>query len=74
MTPLNCDVPVVFLSSRGLELDTEAMRVELGIRVFLHKPFSPSELMTVLNECLKFRQQDGGIAETQTTGSAHDAT
>ena len=74
MTPLNCDVPVVFLSSRGLEVDTEALRVDLGIRVFLHKPFSPSELITVLNECLKPRQQSGGIAEMQTTGSAQNAT
>ena len=71
MTPLNCDVPVVFLSSRGLEVDTEAMRADLGIRVFLHKPFSPSELIAVLNECLSIRHQSGGQTEIQMAGPLH---
>ncbi len=57
MTPLNCDVPVVFVSSRGLEVDTEQLRIDLGIRAFLFKPFSPSQLIDVVTECLKTNQQ-----------------
>lgn len=56
MTPLNCDVPVIFVSSRGLEVDTEQLRVDLGIRAFLFKPFSPTQLIDVVTECLKTNQ------------------
>jgi two-component system chemotaxis response regulator CheY len=52
MTPLNCDVPVILVSGKGLELDTEQLRIDLRIRCFLFKPFSPSELITVVTGCL----------------------
>ncbi|MBC7965572.1 MAG: response regulator [Fuerstia sp.] len=65
MTPLNCDVPVIFVSSRGLELDTEQLRLDLGIRVFLYKPFSPSELVTVVRECLIPNDRSHTIVDPQ---------
>ena len=53
VTTLNCDVPVIFVSGKGLEVDTEQMRLDLGIHAFLFKPFSPGELIKVIHDCLK---------------------
>lgn len=66
MTPLNCDVPVIFVSGKGLEVDTEQLRIDLGIRAFLFKPFSPSELISVVLECLKQNDQCDVTASTAT--------
>ena len=53
LTSLNCDTPVIFVSSMGLEVDTEQMRQDLGIHAFMFKPFSPGELVNVIRDCLK---------------------
>lgn len=46
------DLPIVLLSAKGLEVDQERMRTELGVRAFLFKPFSPRELAETVTECL----------------------
>ncbi len=38
-------VPIIFLSARGMELNVERMKIELGIETLLYKPFSPRELV-----------------------------
>ena len=66
MTPLNCDVPVILVSGKGLEVDTEQLRIDLGIRAFLFKPFSPSELISVVLECLDQKTTSDVTAATFT--------
>ena len=70
MTPLNCDVPVILVSGKGLEVDTEQLRIDLGIRAFLFKPFSPSELITVVVECLKQNEMSRATADVSATTRA----
>lgn len=62
MTTQNCTVPVIFVSGKGLELDTEQLRIELGIRAFLFKPYSPSQLISVIQHCLANADDDRGTA------------
>lgn len=50
--PALADLPVILLSAKGLEVDQERMRRELGVRAFLFKPFSPRELAETVSECL----------------------
>ncbi len=38
-------LPIIFLSARGMELNVERMKAELGIETLLFKPFSPRELV-----------------------------
>ncbi len=52
LTPLNADVPVIFVSGKGLEVDREQLRQDLGVYAFLFKPFSPGELMREISRCL----------------------
>ena len=63
LTALNYDVPVIFVSAKGLEIDTEQMRMELGIRDFLFKPFSPSELIKVIYHWLDRDENGECLAE-----------
>ena len=53
LTSLNSDAPVIFVSGKGLEVDTEQMRQELRIHAFLFKPFSPGELVNAIKNCMK---------------------
>ncbi len=46
-------LPVIFLSARGLELNVDRMKSELGIETLLHKPFSPRELVEAVAKCLE---------------------
>lgn len=46
------ELPIVLLSAKGLEVDQERMRLELGVRAFLFKPFSPRELAETVSERL----------------------
>lgn len=48
----NQAVPVIFVSGKGLELDTEMLRRDLDVAKVMFKPFSPRELIESLNECL----------------------
>lgn len=50
--PALLDLPVILLSAKGLEVDQQRMRRELGVRAFLFKPFSPRELAETVSECL----------------------
>ena len=53
LTSLNSDAPVIFVSGRGLEVDTEQLRQDLAIHAFLFKPFSPVELVNLIKGCLE---------------------
>ena len=46
----NC--PIVLLTAKGLELELPRLQKELGIDATFSKPFSPSALVTTVNELL----------------------
>ncbi len=48
----NSTTPVIFVSGKGLELDSEMLRREFGVRAVMFKPFSPQELIRSLRNCL----------------------
>lgn len=48
----NRTAPVIFVSGKGLELDTEMLRQEYDVRKVMFKPFSPRELIGCLHNCL----------------------
>jgi CheY-like chemotaxis protein len=56
-------LPIVFLSARGMELNVERMKQELGIETLLFKPFSPRELVQEIAKCL-----EKSIALVRSTG------
>ena len=39
------DTPVILLTAKGLEMELETLRRELGVRELIAKPFSPRELV-----------------------------
>jgi CheY-like chemotaxis protein len=44
--------PIIMLTAKGLELDFEDLRARLGVSAALPKPFSPAELVNLVEECL----------------------
>lgn len=46
-------MPIIFLSARGLELDVDRMKAELGIEMLLYKPFSPRLLIEAMATSLE---------------------
>lgn len=46
-------LPVILLSAKGLELDIDRMRDELGIHDVVFKPFSPRELVKTIQRRLE---------------------
>ena len=48
----NRNIPVVFVSGKGMELDTQRMQMEYGVAKVLFKPFSPQELIFHLRSCM----------------------
>lgn len=46
------ETPIIMLTAKGLELDVAQLREELGVSVTLPKPFSPVELITLVEDCL----------------------
>ena len=50
--PAGRDIPIVMLTSRG-QSDTRELAADLGIAVFLTKPFSPIELLAEAKKLLQ---------------------
>jgi len=46
-------IPVIFLSAKGLELDANTLKEELGISEVVFKPFSPRELIQIIQRRLE---------------------
>ncbi|HBN78986.1 MAG TPA: hypothetical protein DD473_24875 [Planctomycetaceae bacterium] len=46
------DVPVIMCSAKGFELNAERLRTQYGIERVLLKPFSPREVLAVVEERL----------------------
>lgn len=51
MQPLKLDVPIIMLSAKAQQADRE-MAYSYGANYFMPKPFSPSELVTLVNQVL----------------------
>jgi CheY-like chemotaxis protein len=45
--------PIIMLTAKGLELDIESLRQRLGVSAALPKPFSPAELVCLVEECVE---------------------
>jgi two-component system, chemotaxis family, chemotaxis protein CheY len=50
--PQHQHVPFILLTAKCMELDTAKLRQRLRMSAALPKPFSPSELLTCIEECL----------------------
>jgi DNA-binding response OmpR family regulator len=46
------DLPILFCSAKGLELDTRRLREELGVAKVFFKPFSPLQMVATVRELL----------------------
>lgn len=44
--------PIIMLTAKGLELDIDQLRERLGVTATLPKPFSPAELVSLVEESL----------------------
>jgi CheY-like chemotaxis protein len=44
--------PIIMLTAKGLELNIEELRERLGVSAALPKPFSPAELISLVEDCL----------------------
>ncbi len=51
--PLNYDIPVILVSSKGFELDFETLQNELGIAELVYKPFSPRKIVETVIRVLE---------------------
>lgn len=51
--PEYSDIPVLFLTAKGFELDEETISNRLGLAAVLCKPFSPDELLDAVERTLK---------------------
>ena len=43
--------PVIMLTAKGLEISEEDLRTHLGVRKLVFKPFSPRDLLQLVNDC-----------------------
>jgi len=50
--PRTAHIPAIMLTARGFALDENDMH-ELGIKICLHKPFSPREVLCVVDEMMQ---------------------
>lgn len=48
----HAQTPVIFLTAKRLELDLARLKRELGVVAAFAKPFSPSELVCAVEDCL----------------------
>jgi len=62
--PTTRNIPVVMLTGKGFELDEQETRQQLGIRALLSKPFSPRELLALVDSILA----DSGSPAAATVG------
>lgn len=46
------ETPVMMLTAKGLELELDRLRAELGIKMAFLKPFSPMEVVQAVEGCL----------------------
>ena len=44
------DLPVVFCTAKGLEIDDDSLMAELGVLDVIHKPFSPAGLCRIVED------------------------
>ena len=47
------ETPIILLTAKAFELDHEALAKEVGIVSVFSKPFSPSELVQFVTDCLE---------------------
>jgi CheY-like chemotaxis protein len=43
------DMPIILITAKGLELDLQSLRAELGVCAVFNKPFSPRELCRTID-------------------------
>lgn len=46
-------VKVLLLSAKGMEMDVDQVKRELGLEAVMFKPFSPRELVQTISNCLQ---------------------
>ena len=50
--PHHASTPVILVTAKGLELNLETLRAELGVAAIFPKPFSPAAVLQKVEECL----------------------
>jgi DNA-binding response OmpR family regulator len=63
-SPDTQSLPIVMLTAKGFELSADQLREELGIACLLAKPFSPRELLEVIESLLSIQQQENSTPRT----------
>lgn len=51
-SPTTAHIPVLVVTAKGFEISADEFREKYGIRQVLHKPFSPRELMRIVEQIL----------------------
>ena len=67
------DVPVILLTAKGFELDEEELRQELGIQAVICKPFSPRELLQLVQSLLAVTATGGTTRIADLDTASRDA-
>jgi two-component system, OmpR family, alkaline phosphatase synthesis response regulator PhoP len=62
--PETCDLPIIMLTAKGLELPREQLQEQWRVSAVLCKPFSPRELAKCVEEVLTARAQGMELVET----------
>lgn len=66
--PATANLPVILLTAKGYELDRDEVQLNLRVQHIVAKPFSPRELLKLVDELAAGPQQPAG------TDPAHDST
>ncbi|MCH2596684.1 MAG: response regulator transcription factor [Pirellulales bacterium] len=56
---MNCEVPIVLCSAKGLEIDSTRMNEVHSLAKVFHKPFSPGEVVAFACSLLEFTPVHG---------------
>ncbi len=72
--PRSHDLPIVMLTAKGFELSLDDIRRDHGVIALLSKPFSPRELLQLVDDILEQEQQAVAPVSPQAPSmAAHEA-
>nr|QVY58154.1 hypothetical protein [Eucheuma denticulatum] len=68
---LFCDIPFIFLTAKGMTND-RIKGYDAGCNAYLTKPFDPSELLSIINNLLKYQQSSNTILNVKIPNIVND--
>ncbi len=70
LVPRLAGLPIILLTAKGFELDTGYHEEQLRVRAIVTKPFSPRELLHLVQECLGMGAEQMSAEDTLDTTTA----